>query len=157
MAKHKTVETDANIGSSENPGGHAEGAVRAKKERKPRVASMIHAWGEMFQTAAQDGLSREEVINTMKEKFPAKAGTIDKWVDWYKNYYNMGKIKGFENPVKVLWQSEAQAARAAQKEAKKQEREAIKAQKEQARQEKLAAKEQKKAERQAKKEAAAAK
>lgn len=131
MAK-KRVETDANIAESAAEAGEMPGATatKPKKERKPRT-SMISVWGETFHRAATEGLTEADVKAIMLEKYPEKAETVEKWTGWYKNYYNMGKIKGFENPVKVLWQSEAQIKRAEERAAKKVAREAAKAEKKQ--------------------------
>lgn len=151
MARHKTVETDATPG---NPEGHvAEGAhqkaQKAQAERKPRSSMQKNGWGPVFTQAATEGRDRQWVIEEMKARYPDKVETILKWTDWYKNFYNMGKIQGFENPVKVSWKSEVDANR----EQKKADRAATR---EAARQERQAAKELAKAEKKAAREAAKA-
>ncbi len=137
----KIVENDATIGGPASVEGATklEKPAKVKKVKEPKPAKtkairMSHAWGEAF----SKGLNKEEVVAYMTERFPQAAERIQKWVTWYKNFYNMGKIEGFETPTKVEWPTEKSA-----------EREAKKA-------EKLAAKEQARAVKQAQKEAAKA-
>lgn len=139
MSKHKEA-------TAEEPSeSFKEGATKTKKEKKVRV-TMASAWGEVFSQAANENQDQAWVEQEMLARFPEKEETIRKWTPWYKNFYNMGKIKGFENPVKVTWQSEAQLKRAEEKEAKAQAKAEAKAQKE-------ADRAQKKAEKGSKKEA----
>lgn len=117
----------------------------AKAEKQPRQ-SMAKGWGEVFHQAATESKDQAWVEEEMIRRYPAKEATVRKWTTWYKNFYNMGKIKGFESPVKVEWPKHVSAETLAKREAKAQV-------KEQAKQEKLAAKEAAKAQKQAEKEA----
>ena len=47
--------------------------------------------------------NRELVKLALLENYPNKIGSIEKWLDWYKGYFNMGKIKGFETSEKIVW------------------------------------------------------
>lgn len=128
-------------------------AEKPVKEKKVRV-TMAQSWGELFHKAATDpSFDKAALQAEMLTRFPGKEETVTKWTDWYKNFYNMGKIKGYETPVKVDWKSaedEAKiAAREQKKAAKLAEREAKKA-------EKAAAREEIKAQKKAEKEAAKA-
>ena len=115
---------------AEREAAKAEKAAAKKEPRK----TMASAWGAAFAKAATDPSYTKAALQAdMIAQFPEKEETVLKWTDWYKNFYNMGKIKGYENPVKVLWVSEVDEAKKAAKEQKKAEklaaREAAKAQK----------------------------
>ena len=123
----------------------------AKGTKKPRQ-TMASSWGELLHKAATDPSYTEEMLKAeMISRFPAKEETVVKWTGWYKNFYNMGKLKGYENPVKVNWTSAEDEAKKAAKEQAKADKAAAK---EAARQQKLAEKEALKAQKQAEKEAA---
>lgn len=129
-------------------------AEKPVKEKKVRV-SMAASWGELFHRAATDpSFTREALMAEMISRFPSKTETVNKWTDWYKNFYNGGRIKGYENPVKVNWATAEDEAKKAAREAKKlekaQARDAAKAEKEAA---KAAIKAQKQAEKEAQKAA----
>jgi len=105
----------------ENAGVEATeaGATEAKKVR----VTMARSWGATFEQAAKEGHNQDWVQRRMLELWPDKEATILKWTTWYKNYYNMGRFTGFENPVRVNWVNERKAA-SAEKQAEKAERKA---------------------------------
>lgn len=49
--------------------------------------------------------NREKVKQEMLEDFPRKSESVEKWLDWYKGYFNMGKIKGYneDKSLNVKW------------------------------------------------------
>lgn len=70
----------------------------AKSENK---SGFIKTWGRVFKELGTQG--KDRVILEMKKLCPDKKESIEKWVEWYKAYYNMGKILGHENPQKISW------------------------------------------------------
>jgi hypothetical protein len=77
----------------------ASNEIQTKSE-KPK-GGFIKTFGKIFSEFGTEG--KMVVQAKMLELFPEKAETIEKWSEWYKAYYNMGKITGFENPVKIHW------------------------------------------------------
>lgn len=63
----------------------------------------IQAFGFYLDESRNETGNKEIVKQKMLEEFPAKSGSVEKWLDWYKGYFNMGKIKGYENAEKVKW------------------------------------------------------
>lgn len=49
--------------------------------------------------------NRNLVLQSLLENYPNKTDSITKWLDWYKGYFNMGKIKGFnqDKSLKLSW------------------------------------------------------
>lgn len=130
--------------------------LKAEKANQPKAVrnTMAKSWGETFHIAATEGKDQAWVEQEMLARHPNKEETISKWTTWYKNFYNMGRIKGFENPVQVNWKVAEDQDKIAAREQKKAEklaaREQAKAEKAQA---KAEAREQKKAAKQAEKDA----
>lgn len=61
----------------------------------------IKTWGRVFSEFGT--LGQETCVAKMDELFPGKLDSNHKWATWYKAYYNMGKILGYPNPVKIHW------------------------------------------------------
>lgn len=64
-------------------------------------SGFIKTFGKIFFEYGNQG--KQIVQQKMLELFPEKAETIEKWTTWYKAYYNMGKISGYETPEKISW------------------------------------------------------
>lgn len=49
--------------------------------------------------------NRDLVKSSMLENYPNKQESVEKWLDWYKGYFNMGKIKGFnqDKSLNITW------------------------------------------------------
>lgn len=65
----------------------------------------IQGFGFFLDKYKDETNNRELVKTAMLEEYPAKAGSVEKWLDWYKGYFNMGKIKGFnqDKSLNVSW------------------------------------------------------
>lgn len=65
---------------------------------------MMECWGLYFKRYVREPGGRELIIKAMVAEFPDKAERINKWVDSYKSYYNMGKLPGcIRQEEKVKW------------------------------------------------------
>lgn len=87
MKKSKEVSVDSN-------------EITTEKISKP---GFIKTFGKIFSEFGSEG--KEIVQQKMLEIFPEKSETIEKWTEWYKAYYNMGKIPGFnpDETQKIHW------------------------------------------------------
>jgi len=77
--------------------------IQTKTEEKVKKPGFVKTFGKIFQ---EFGNSGEKVVQEkMLELFPEKSETIERWTEWYKAYYNMGKIKGFSpnESEKIHW------------------------------------------------------
>ena len=74
--------------------------IQTEKVSKP---GFIKTFGKIFQEFGSQG--KEIVQAKMLEIFPEKSDTIEKWTEWYKAYYNMGKIPGYspDEAQKIHW------------------------------------------------------
>lgn len=63
----------------------------------------IEGFGFAFETFRNEENNRKLVEEYMLENYPNKIDSIVKWLDWYKGYFNMGRIKGYETPDKIKW------------------------------------------------------
>lgn len=63
----------------------------------------IKAFGFYLDESRNEIGNRELVKSKMLEEFPGKSNSVEKWLDWYKGYFNMKKIKGYENAEPVKW------------------------------------------------------
>ena len=75
-----------------------------EKVKKP---GFIKEFGRIFSEFGN--LGKEKVQEEMLKIFPNKSETIEKWTEWYKAYYNMGKIKGFspDESQRIHWKKVA--------------------------------------------------
>lgn len=76
-------------------------SIQTVTESKKIKPGFIKTFGKIFAEFGKDGKS--VVQSKMLEIFPEKSETISKWTEWYKGYYNMGRIPGYENPEKISW------------------------------------------------------
>jgi hypothetical protein len=60
----------------------------------------IKAWGFYLEKFQNESGNKELVMMAMLEDFPKKEGSITKWTEWYKSYYNMGKINVVIDKIK---------------------------------------------------------
>lgn len=60
---------------------------------------MLECWGKYFAKFAHQPNMREEIRQAMKEEFPNKHESVDKWLDAYRGYYNKGRLPGAEKPA----------------------------------------------------------
>lgn len=65
----------------------------------------IQGFGFSLNEFKDEKNNKELVKNYMLENYPSKTESIVKWLDWYKGYFNMGKIKGFntDKSLNVKW------------------------------------------------------
>jgi hypothetical protein len=70
---------------------------------KVKKLGFIKEFGRIFSEFGSQGKS--VVQEKMLELFPQKSETIEKWTEWYKAYYNMGKIQGYnpDEDQKIHW------------------------------------------------------
>jgi len=72
-----------------------------KKERVPKAVGitsglkMLAAWGLHISINIDKVGGRTQTINDMLVDFPAKAESINRWVDAYLTYFNTGRIAGY--------------------------------------------------------------
>lgn len=67
---------------------------------------MLESWGKYFAQFAHTPGMREAVRMKMKEEFPNKHDSVDKWLDAYRGYYNKGKLPGVEKPAQEITKEE---------------------------------------------------
>ena len=66
--------------------------------------SMMEAWGFYFNKFIREIGGRAKIIEAMIAEFPDKIDSINKWVDSYKSYYNLGRLPGCKvQPEKLNW------------------------------------------------------
>lgn len=77
--------------------------IQTKTESKIKKPGFIKTFGKIFSEFGTQG--KLVVQEKMKEIFPEKIETIEKWTEWYKAYYNMGKIQGYnpDESQKIHW------------------------------------------------------
>lgn len=77
--------------------------IVTKAETKVKKPGFIKTFGRIFSEFGSQGKS--VVQEKMLELFPEKSDTITKWVEWYKAYYNMGKISGYspDESQRIHW------------------------------------------------------
>jgi len=63
----------------------------------------ISGFGFFLDKYRDEDNNKEKVKESMLEEFPEKKESIEKWLDWYKGYFNMGRIKGFEKSDPIVW------------------------------------------------------
>lgn len=86
-----------------------ENTIVVEKQEKAKInigkngLKFIQGFGTGFEKFRDEINNKDLVKNYMLENYPNKTESIEKWLDWYKNYFNMGKIKGFENAEKIHW------------------------------------------------------
>lgn len=63
---------------------------------------MMECWGLYFEKFIREPGGRLEIINAMVAEFPDKVDSINKWVDSYKSYYNLGRLPNVSAPAAKL-------------------------------------------------------
>jgi hypothetical protein len=65
----------------------------------------IQGFGHFLTKYGNQAGNRDLVKMEMLEEYPAKLESVEKWLDWYKGYFNMGRIKGFnqDKSLNVKW------------------------------------------------------
>lgn len=86
-----------------------QGTVNQEKTKvstgKTTGLKFIQGFGFFLDKYKDETGNRDLVKMSMLEEYPAKAGSIEKWLDWYKGYFNMGKIKGYnqDKSLTLVW------------------------------------------------------
>lgn len=82
--------------------------VEEKVEIKEKISigkvsglRFIKAWAYYLEKFQNEKGNKDLVMASMLEDFPKKESSITKWTEWYKSYYNMGKIVPVIN--KITW------------------------------------------------------
>lgn len=94
---------------------HQTRAAFAKVSNKPAKApgtgrsrgvltglGMLETWGKYFNEFASTLGGRELIRTKMKEEFPNKHDSVDRWLDAYRTYYNKGRLPGVKAPDKPV-------------------------------------------------------
>jgi hypothetical protein len=78
--------------------------VKSKKSiGKKSGLRFIKAWGYYLDQYRDTQNNKELVLKSMLEDFEDKKSSVERWVEWYKSYFNMGMIKGYESSPRVDW------------------------------------------------------
>lgn len=80
-----------------------EAEVKSKKSVGKNGLKFIAGFGFALDKFRDEVGNKNLVENYMLENYPGKVESITKWTEWYKSYFNMGKIKGFETAPRVDW------------------------------------------------------
>ena len=77
--------------------------IKVKTNIGKNGMKFIQGFGFFLNEFRNEPGNRELVKSAMLENFPAKTGFIEKWLDWYKGYFNMKKIKAFQDCESITW------------------------------------------------------
>jgi len=84
---------------------HGASSPRSKREGgRITGGSMLECWGLYFRQCIKQPGGRKKIVEAMIREFPDKHARIERWVDSYRSYFNLGKLPGcYKQEIKLPW------------------------------------------------------